>query len=125
MKLQKVACNTDYTVYLDIYFMLDTAKVASSSRHFTLIAQCIKQSSSRPRKLGKKREFSVLKRLSLPCYFTTLKPNKCDQTARAEKDTRRERRKRDRKRGERIRKSGIKSQKRIRRRSPCVSNFPW
>ena len=33
MKLQKVAYNMDYTVdlYLDIYFMLDTAKVASSS----------------------------------------------------------------------------------------------
>ena len=39
MKLQKVACNTDYTVYLDIYFMIDTAKVASSSRHFTELAQ--------------------------------------------------------------------------------------
>ena len=31
MKLEKVAYNMDYTVYLDIYFMLDTAKVASSS----------------------------------------------------------------------------------------------
>ena len=39
-------------------------------------------------KVGKKRGFSVLKMLSLPCYLgiaTTLKPNKCDQTARAEK----------------------------------------
>ena len=39
-------------------------------------------------KVGIKRDFSVLKRLSLPCYLsiaTTLKPNKCDQTARAEK----------------------------------------
>ena len=35
-----------------------------------------------------KSDFSVLKRLSLPCYFliaTTLNPNKCDQTAGAEK----------------------------------------
>ena len=31
MKLEKVAYNMDYTVYLDIYFMLDTAKVVSSS----------------------------------------------------------------------------------------------
>ena len=49
-------------------------------------------------KVGKKREFSVLKRLSLPLFLiaTTLKPNKCDQTARAEKrHEKRERRKRD------------------------------
>ena len=31
MKLEKVAYNNAYIVYLDIYFMLDTAKVASSS----------------------------------------------------------------------------------------------
>ena len=30
MKLEKVAYNMDYMVYLDIYFMVDTAKVASS-----------------------------------------------------------------------------------------------
>ena len=36
MKLEKVAYNMDYTVYLDIYFTLDTAKVASSSLAFTL-----------------------------------------------------------------------------------------
>ena len=36
-------------------------------------------------KVGKKRDFSVLKMLSLPCYLgiaTTLKPNKCDQNKR-------------------------------------------
>ena len=31
MKIEKVAYNMDHTVYLDIYFMLDTAKVVSSS----------------------------------------------------------------------------------------------
>ena len=37
IKLEKVAYNMDYTVYLDIfvYFMLDTAKVVSSSLAFT------------------------------------------------------------------------------------------
>ena len=32
-----VACNTDYTVYLDIYFKLDTAEVVSSSRHLKVL----------------------------------------------------------------------------------------
>ena len=36
MKFEKIAYNMDYTVYLDIYFMLDTAKVASSSLALSL-----------------------------------------------------------------------------------------
>ena len=46
MKLKKVAYNMDFTVYLDIYFMLDTAEVASSSRalrmngSYTILTSC-------------------------------------------------------------------------------------
>ena len=65
-------------------------------------------------KVGKKRDFSVLKMLSLPCYLgiaTTLKPNNCDQTARAEKRHKEREKKeieREEKRGKKLE---VKSQK--------------
>ena len=39
MKLEKVAYNMDYTVYLAIYFMLDTVKVVWSSMALTCLME--------------------------------------------------------------------------------------
>ena len=49
MKLEKVAYNMDYTAYLDIYFMLDTAKVVSSS----LALMQLQRVLSRPLYIGR------------------------------------------------------------------------
>ena len=49
MKLEKVAYNMDYTVYLGIYFMLDTAKVVSSS----LALMQLQRVLSRPLYIGR------------------------------------------------------------------------